>query len=435
MTGDPELRAGNNALRARLDAAAEALGISLDDLTVLAPQNDPYRRDTAAGHRDAAWLAEQVARLVPHGDIHLRGLHYKLVGTARKPDGTPYVNNDTTWQWLQEKPAKAARWLGYVPFDRIRDERNGAPEIFVRGDDGSSGWGSLSDGGGMLELPALSSVLPSVLAIPPRPRQPYRIVLIGEKSSLAAELLPVANRADELVLPTGEASDTLIAEMAARADQDGRPTIVLYFADFDPAGWQMPVSVSRKLQALRDLHHPDLQIDVHRVCLTLDQVRAFDLPSSPLKETERRGDRWVAIMRRAQTEIDALAALHPGAIGRLAEDAIAPFFDSTLTRRAAEAAEAWRAEATERLLSSEGYGTACAVIENALAGVTAAAEAMKEAQAEALSMLPRFGDKRIACPDPHIVGTAPEPLFSSADDFATASRKLIAAKRLDGAVP
>ena len=323
----PELRAGNNALRARLDAAAEALGISLDDLTVLAPQNDPYRRDTAAGHRDAAWLAEQVARLVPHGDIHLRGLHYKLVGTARKPDGTPYVNNDTTWQWLQEKPAKAARWLGYVPFDRIRDERNGAPEIFVRGDDGSSGWGSLSDGGGMLELPALSSVLPSVLAIPPRPRQPYRIVLIGEKSSLAAELLPVANRADELVLPTGEASDTLIAEMAARADQDGRPTIVLYFADFDPAGWQMPVSVSRKLQALRDLHHPDLQIDVHRVCLTLDQVRAFDLPSSPLKETERRGDRWVAIMRRAQTEIDALAALHPGAIGRLAEDAIAPFFE------------------------------------------------------------------------------------------------------------
>jgi hypothetical protein len=28
---------------------------------------------------------------------------------------------------------------------------------------------------------------------------------------------------------------------------------VLYFSDFDPSGYQMPVSVSRKLQALRDL--------------------------------------------------------------------------------------------------------------------------------------------------------------------------------------
>jgi hypothetical protein len=29
-------------------------------LTVLAPQRDPYRLDTPAGHRDGQWLAEML---------------------------------------------------------------------------------------------------------------------------------------------------------------------------------------------------------------------------------------------------------------------------------------------------------------------------------------------------------------------------------------
>ena len=98
----------------------------------------------------------------------------------------------------------------------------------------------------------------------------------------------------------------MIAEMAARAAEDPRPAVVLYFSDFDPSGWQMPVSVSRKLQALRTLRHPDLRIAVHPVALTLDQVRDLNLPSTPLKETEKRADKWRARMGHEQTEIDAL---------------------------------------------------------------------------------------------------------------------------------
>ena len=37
--------------------AAAATGRGMKDLTVLATQNDPFRVDTAAGHRDGAWLA------------------------------------------------------------------------------------------------------------------------------------------------------------------------------------------------------------------------------------------------------------------------------------------------------------------------------------------------------------------------------------------
>src|SRR3954452_15645772 len=236
-------------LRARLDAACKASGLRLCDLTVLAAQNDPYRWDTPAGHRLARWVKEQIEHAVPRGDVHLRAFHYLLIGNALRPDSKPYINDEANWDFVQ-KAAKAARWLGYVPFDRIRDERNAEPEVYVPRHSVETGFGHLSVYC-RLCVPSLEIVLPHVYANAPEPQQPYRIIFIGEKSSLGSELRPLAEHIGaELVLPTGEASDTLISGIAARAAADGLPDLVLYFSDFDPAGWQMPISVSRKLQAL-----------------------------------------------------------------------------------------------------------------------------------------------------------------------------------------
>ena len=87
--------------------------------------------------------------------------------------------------------------------------------------------------------------------------------------------------------------------------------MVLYFSDFDPGGWAMPIGVARKFQAHRDLRYPDLEVQVHHVALTREQVREFNLPSTPLKEKERRAAAWRAKWGHDQTEIDALAALRP----------------------------------------------------------------------------------------------------------------------------
>jgi hypothetical protein len=118
-----------SVLRRILESACEEQQASLD-LTVLSAAVDPYRIDTAAGHRDGAWLAEQLAKL--YGPIqrpHWRGLHYDIAadGKIRKPNGEIYENNDDDWEWLITNPAKAARLLGYVPFDRIIDLRNAPP--------------------------------------------------------------------------------------------------------------------------------------------------------------------------------------------------------------------------------------------------------------------------------------------------------------------
>ena len=169
----------------------------------------------------------------------MRGLHHRLVSAAEviRPDkGTPYINDEDCWLYLLEKASKAGRWPGYGAFELIVDERNAAPLIFVAQPE--SRYRNFS-AGLKVEVPTL--VLPTVYCHIPV-RQRFRIVLFGEKVNLRSVLEPVAQMVrGELLVPTGEATDTMIAEMPARANEDERETVVLYFGDFDPSGNQMPV--------------------------------------------------------------------------------------------------------------------------------------------------------------------------------------------------
>jgi hypothetical protein len=125
---------GSGPLRRVLEQAAAEQGCSMDALSVLSLRRDPYRIDTPAGHRDGWWFAQRVGRFLgPGARIHLRGLHYRISSAADilLPDGLPYENIDAHWEWLSEVAAKAGRWLKYVPFERIVDERNAPAEIYV----------------------------------------------------------------------------------------------------------------------------------------------------------------------------------------------------------------------------------------------------------------------------------------------------------------
>ena len=324
--------------------------VGLDDLTVLAAQNDPYRVDTPAGHRDAEWFREQFDQAIGGRDrIHLRGLHYAIVARAdvRKPNSQPYINDDANWQWLQNSPAKAARWLGYVPFDKIKDNRNDPPIIHRR--EAKEASMHVLAGGLEISLPDADEIEPQVFASM-EGRQPYHLVVFGEKSSLAEILLPIARRYDaDLYLPMGEITDTLLFQMARDGACDGRPMRVFTLSDCDPAGHQMPVSIGRKLQALRDLEFHDLDFGVRRVALTVDQVRDLSLPSTPLKEMERRADRWREAFGIEQTEIDALATLRPDVLQQIVEDEITPFYDRSLAQRVGRAKLEWQ-EAAQAFL-------------------------------------------------------------------------------------
>ena len=150
-----------------------------------------------------------------------------------------------------------------------------------------------------------------------KPRQPNRLVFFGEKTSLDDVLGPLAEELSaDLYLTGGQISDTLLHQMAKDAVTDGRPLVVFTFSDFDPAGyWDMPTVIGRKLQALRDLLFPTLEFKVVHAALGPEQVRELDLPSSPLKEGEKRASKWLEIYGSEQTEIDALATLKPRRTG------------------------------------------------------------------------------------------------------------------------
>lgn len=412
---------------------------NLDDFTVLTRDNDPYRYDKPTGRQNANRFAEIMNQLVPsHRSVHLRGLHYMLVTSTAilKPDGMPYRNTDEDWVWLQDAPANAARWLGTVPFERIIDERNDPPILpSEEGTTAAGVWHSLVSGM-RPDIPDFEQALPRLHVNVSAARQPYRIILFGEKSSLSTVLAPIRNLVNgELLLPTGESSTTMVFNLAQRCATDGRPSVVLYFSDFDPAGWQMGVSVARKLQALKTLRFPELDVTLYPVALTFKQVTRLDLPSTPLKETEKRADKWRAKWGHEQTEIDALAALNPAELTRIARAAVAPFFDPTLIRRTAELRDHARNIAEQTLAAHPRYEAARDAISNAMNNLEAAADQLAAVQAEAVDDL---GLDDIELPDlpevpqPEISAEAPAPLFTTDDDYPTATLRLKAHKALDG---
>jgi hypothetical protein len=421
---------GYGVLRSVLEEASTKTGRSLGELTVLSAQIDPYRLDTEARHRDGRWVAEQLDRLVARGrQIHWRALHYILVSTTSlaKPNGEPYKNIDEDWTWLVEVAGKAARWLGYIPFERIIDNRNAEPVICHKARIVPRSTISIG----------IEVTIPDIDDLEPRPvaegfvaRQAYHFVIFGEKASLEPVLLSIARaKQADLYLPQGEISDTLLFRICADAAKDGRPLILFTVSDCDPAGYQMPISIGRKLQAFKDLLFPKLKFEVVSVALTPDQVRELDLPSTPLKEGEKRADRWTEAFGIAQTEVDALLALRPDALREMVENAFAPYFDNALDDRV-EAAEAkWLEQAQAAIDRQINPAVMAQVREQAstkLVELRSAIDDLKEKMNVATDLI-NLPD--IEIPEPEIDETvARQALVHLTDSFVTASRRLIARK-------
>ena len=191
--------------------------------------------------------------------------------------------------------AKAARWLGYSDWEQFLDKRNDAPIAAPYDEEEPETYLDATVAPEMPRTGHLAVEVPELVGF--EGRQAHHLVLIGEKWSLEPALAPIARRFNaHLHLPTGEISDTLIYGMARDAAEDGRRMIVFYFADADPSGWQMGVSVARKLQVFKVERVPDLEFELRRVALTPKQVHELGLRLTPLKEKEKRRHAWAAQM-------------------------------------------------------------------------------------------------------------------------------------------
>jgi hypothetical protein len=330
-----------------LKAAIKGLGGSMKDWTVLSAERDPLRLDTPANHTLGRWVWEHKRRLLDTASIHCRGLHYVFfTDQVIKPNGEVYgANPYDDWIWLSEKAVKAARWLEYIDFEEIDDRRNAEPELQLWTPQGYVEISAAIED--KFEVP--QTVVPQLFINEQlRGEQPFHIVFIGEKSSLWTVLNPLAQQYQaDLYLPTGEISDTRLYDIAVNGRNDGRPMIILYFADSDPSGHQMCLSATRKLQALGLMGELPVNVMVKRAALTPRQVTELRLPNgeplpqSPLSPEEQRGDDWFESFGVRQTEIDALATLQPGMLTTIVNEAVAPFFDPTLNGRVLAVQNAW----------------------------------------------------------------------------------------------
>ncbi|MET4483112.1 hypothetical protein [Bradyrhizobium sp. F1.13.3] len=326
-------------------------GIDLGNLTVLSPRLDPYRLDTKANHNKGQWFRDQMEHaglFRTEATYHNRGIHYAVVslGDACLPSGIPYKNDFDCWTFLQDA-SNIARWLGYVSFEKVFDARNADPVIRIRS---RATRGYKVGLAAQLLMPDDDDLIPTVAGNWGDARQAYQLVIYGEKTSLESALGPIAKEYEaDLYLPSGEISNTLLAKMAATGAGDGREMVVAVFADCDPSGYQMAISIAHKLRAFRDLHYPNnLSFRVITPALTVEQVKEFGLPHAPLKPTELRAAGWVERYGIEQTEIDAMATLRPDVFDAIARKSLDPYFDHGLAARHAQAKGEWHQMAQGR---------------------------------------------------------------------------------------
>src|SRR6266702_7878463 len=319
---------------------SKATGQRVTDLIALAPANDPFYTGTPNDWALGEWFAGLWRAFGYQQGVHLRRIHYQIVSQdpqVRLPNGLPYDNTMECWDILNIA-SKAARYLGLVSPSAFVDRR--APETVVYAQHEASD-PEVSVAGYLgsydFALPDFPD-LPGYRVYGYRANQEYHLEVFCEKSTMNDILVPLCERyGANLQIGVGELSITASLALVARLEQAGRPARIFYVSDFDPAGQSMPVAVSRKVEYFVRTLGLDLDVRVFPVVLTLDQIHAYGLPRTPIKETERRRVGFESRHGEGAVELDALEALYPGELGTILSGYIEQYYDTSLDERVVQA--------------------------------------------------------------------------------------------------
>jgi hypothetical protein len=334
-----------------LKALASERGCTVQDLIALAAHNDPFYAGKPADIALAEWFAGLWRKFGYNSGIHIRRVHYQIISQdppVSLPNGSVYENTDICWNALNQA-AKMARYLGLVNAELFVDKRNPDPLIHT-----SYEWTEPE-----IEAQLNLWTLPSVPDFPELPAfnlynysvaQTYDIELWCEKSTMNDVLIPICEEyGANLQTGLGELSITATLAVAKRIQQRNKPTVIFYISDFDPAGKSMPVAVSRKLEFFIRKLGILPKVSLIPIVLTEQQVSYYQLPRTPIKDSETRGKKFEEKHGTGAVELDALEALYPGELRRIVVSAIERYYDASLPQRLAET----RNELQEQLDNTE----------------------------------------------------------------------------------
>ena len=343
---------------ATLKRVAKESHCSVRDLIVLAPQNDPFYAGTETDRLMAEWFRDLWERFGYGLGVHLRRIHYQLVSQENptKHDGTPYENTKNNWTYLCNA-GKMARYLGLISSDSFIDRRNPDPHIHAQYAElrERKEWEISWYEWDLPRIPdSISTPLPTVEVSGydyDLSDQPYHLEVWVEKSTMNEELSPVCREHGvNLVTGLGEMSITSVLDLVQRVQSAGKPARIFYVSDYDPAGYGMPISVARKIEFMLYDNGSSEDIRLTPIVLTREQVQHYQLPRTPIKDSELRKGRFEQIHGEGAVELDALEALHPGELARLIEEAVIPYRDLELEEQLSELRDEMQDQA-ENLLS------------------------------------------------------------------------------------
>ena len=136
--------------------------------------------------------------------------------------------------------------------------------------------------------------------------QPVYCEIWVEKDALSQVLAEAVYPFNTIVAPSrGYSSYTYLREAANRISQhcsDGKPAVILHFADHDPSG----IDMSRDLQDRLAKYCGRRDVEVRRIALNHDQVRRYNLIPNPVKQADRRSSRYVTQYGNQCWELDAI---------------------------------------------------------------------------------------------------------------------------------
>jgi hypothetical protein len=255
------------------------------------------------------WIIENaidVCRQYRDGVLTLRALHYQLVGRG--------MTNDIQHYKRVVSAMIDARWDGQIAFEKFSDldremvgdtnfEKTTVDDKVTQGIQQVDAW--------------MRAYRKNRWE-----NQPIYPEIFIEKKALQGVFQNTCYSWDvALGACKGYPSLTFLYESANRfrtAMDAGKQCVILYFGDYDPSGEDIPRSIQENLTKF------SVDVDVRRIALMEHQVKQWNLPPAPAKDTDTRTAAWDGI---GQVELDAV---RPEQLMTLLENALRGVFDEHL---------------------------------------------------------------------------------------------------------
>lgn len=242
-----------------------------------------------------------------------RQIHYGLLNDppllhASKPNST-YRNDKRSYQSLTELLTRA-RVAGLIPMDVISDTTRPVTIWGVHRDVGGYLAGEVNDFCRGYWRDLMQS-------------QSNHIEIIGEKSTVASTIRPIAARyCIPMTIGRGYCSLRPRYDIAERFRRSGKERLVLLLvSDFDPDGEEISHSFARSLRDDFAIEN----IEPVKVALTADQVEEFDLP--PAMQAKKTSSNYNRFSDQHGDDVWELEALPPETLQRVLQEAIDAVID------------------------------------------------------------------------------------------------------------